>query len=153
MEACNHLIEQLPPVSAWGKHYYLGMLRERSRYTYRVIASEPNTRVFRNSKLVAVLNAGEFHENLNVKEHIQLTADKPVLVAQYAQGFKNGDSVGDPMMILVSPTQQFLDVYRFATPINGDWHHYINVVAQTQTIDEIRLNGRLIDSTLFERAR
>nr|MBP6510137.1 IgGFc-binding protein [Candidatus Kapabacteria bacterium] len=40
VEACNHLVEQLPPVSAWGKHYYLGMLKERSKYTYRVIASQ-----------------------------------------------------------------------------------------------------------------
>ena len=149
VEACNHLVEQLPPVSAWGKHYYLGMLKERSRYTYRVIASAANTRVFKNSTLAAVLNAGEFHEDLNVSEDLQITADKPVLVAQFAQGFKNGDSVGDPMMILVSPTQQFMDNYRFATPINGEWHHYVNVVAPTESIEQIRLNGRRIDSTMF----
>jgi hypothetical protein len=149
IDACNHLVEQLPPVSSWGKHYYLGMLKERSRYTYRVIAAEQNTRVFSNSKLVAVLNAGEFYEELNVFEHVQITADKPVLVAQFAQGFKNGDSVGDPMMILISPTQQFMDKYRFATPINGEWHHYVNVVAPTESIRQIRLNGRMIDSTMF----
>jgi len=151
IEACNHLIEQIPPITAWGKHYYLGMLKERSKFTYRVVASEPNTRVFKNSRLMAVLNPGEFHEELNVSEHIQVTADKPVMVAQFAQGFKNGDSVGDPMMILVSPTQQFLKVYRFATPINGDWHHYINVVAQTDAIGDIRLNGRRIESNLFQK--
>ncbi|HLP27812.1 MAG TPA: IgGFc-binding protein [Candidatus Didemnitutus sp.] len=149
IEACNHLVEQLPPVSAWGKHYYLGMLKERSKYTYRVIASQDQTKVFEDSKLVAVMKAGEFYENLNLMRHVQVTADKPVLVAQFAQGFKNGDSVGDPMMILVSPTQQFLQNYRIATPISGDWHHYINVVAPTGSIDQIRLNGRRIDSMLF----
>ncbi len=150
VDACNHLVEQLPPVTAWGMHYYLGMLKERSRFTFRVIAANDQTRVFEDSRLVAVLRAGEFYENLNVDRHVQVTADKPILVAQYAQGFKNGDSVGDPMMILVSPTQQFLKEYRFATPINGEWHHYINVVAPTSSINEIRLNGRRIDSTLFE---
>lgn len=149
VEACNHLVEQLPPISAWGKHYYLGNLRERSRYTYRVIAAETSTRVFEDSRLVAVLRAGEYFENLNVNRHVQVTADKPILVAQFAQGFRNGDSVGDPMMILVSPTQQFLQQYRFATPINGQWHHYINVVAPTGSIASIRLNGRRIDSTQF----
>ncbi|MBC8124517.1 MAG: IgGFc-binding protein [Candidatus Kapabacteria bacterium] len=149
IEACNHLIEQLPPISAWGKHYYLGMLKERSRFTYRVISSQDGTKVFEDAKLVAVLKAGEFFENLNLSRHVQVTADKPVLVAQFAQGFKNGDSVGDPMMILVSPTQQFLKEYRIATPISGDWHHYINVVAPTTSIDEIRINGRRIDSLLF----
>jgi len=149
VEACNHLIEQLPPVTAWGKHYYLGMLKERSRYTFRVIASQEATKVFEDSKLVAIMKAGEFYENLNVNRHVQITADKPVLVAQFAQGFKNGDSVGDPMMILVSPTQQFLREYRIATPISGAWHHYINVVAPAESIDQIRLNGRRIDSMIF----
>lgn len=149
VESCNHLVEQLPPVQAWGKHYYLGNLRERSKYTYRVIASEPQTKVFEDSKLIAVLKAGEFYEALNTTRHLQITADKPILVAQFAQGFRNGDSVGDPMMILVSPTQQFLNEYRFATPINGDWHHYINVVSPTTGIGSIRLNGRKVDSTAF----
>lgn len=149
IDACNHLVEQLPPVSAWGKHYYLGMLKERSKYTFRVIASQDQTKVFEDSRLVAVMRAGEFYENLNVSRHVQITADKPVLVAQFAQGFKNGDSVGDPMMILVSPTQQFLNDYRIATPISGDWHHYINLVAPTSSIGQIRLNGRKIDSVLF----
>jgi len=149
VDACNHLVEQMPPVSSWGKHFYLGNLRERSKYTYRVVASQDDTRVFEDSKLVAVLRAGEYHENPNVSRHLQVTADKPVMVAQFAQGFKNRDSVGDPMMILVSPTQQFLKQYRFATPINGDWHHYVNVVAPTTSISQIRLNGRRIDSNQF----
>jgi hypothetical protein len=149
VDACNHLVEQVPPMSSWGKHFYLGMLRQRSKYTYRVVAADDNTRVFEDNKLVAVLRAGQFHENLNVSRNIQVTADKPILVAQYAQGFKNGDAVGDPMMILVSPTQQFLKEYRFATPINGDWNHYINLVAPTQAISTIRLNGRRLDSSAF----
>ncbi len=151
VKSCNHLIEQLPPVTAMGKHYYLGQLKERSKYTFRVVASEDQTRVFKNSKLVAVLKAGEFYEELNVTDHIQVTADKPILVAQFAQGFENGDNVGDPMMILVSPTQQFMNNYRFATPINGEWHHYINVVAPTESIKDVRLNGRRVESSLFKR--
>lgn len=149
VEACNHLIEQLPPLAAWGKHYYLGMLKERSKYTYRVVAAYDSTKVFEDSRMVAVLRTGEHYEELNSTRNVQITADKPVLVAQFAQGFKNGDSVGDPMMILVSPTQQFLNRYRFATPINGDWHHYVNVVSPRSTASKIRLNGRPIDSNLF----
>ncbi len=149
VEACNHLIEQMPPVTTWGKHYYLGMLKERSRYTYRVIASSDSTKVFEDSKLIAILKAGEYYENLNAMKNTQITANKPIMVAQFAQGFKNGDSVGDPMMILVTPTQQFRTEYRFATPINGDWHHYVNVIAPRESLREIRLNGRPVDTTLF----
>lgn len=150
VQACNHLVEQLPPVSSWGKHFYVGMLKSRSRYTLRVVASEPRTKVFENTKLVSVLNAGEFYENMNVRQHLQITADKPVMVAQYSQGFRNGDSVGDPMMILVSPTQQFINRYRIATPVNGSWDHYVNLIVPTENISSMRLDGQPMQTTDFE---
>lgn len=149
--ACNHLVEQLPPISAWGKHYYIGRLRERSRYTFRVLAAEDRTRVFKNQTLIAVLNAGEYYEEPNATEHLQITADKPILVAQYSQGYGNGDEVGDPMMILLSPTQQFMKRYRIATPVQGSWHHYVNIIAREEAIPSIRLNGRPLPRNSFER--
>lgn len=151
VKACNHLVEQLPPISAWGKQYYIGKLQGRSRYTFRVLASQDRTRVFKDQTLVAVLNAGEYYEEPNATEHVQLSADKPILVAQYSQGFGNGDEVGDPMMILISPTQQFVSRYRIATPIQGSWDHYVNIVAPEQAIGTIRLDGRPIPPNQFER--
>ncbi len=148
--ACNHLVEQLPPVTAWGKHFYVGMLKGRSRYTLRVVAHENHTKVFEDSRLVSVLNEGEFYENLNVRKHVQITADRPVLVAQYSQGFKNGDSIGDPMMILISPTQQFVHRYRIATPVNGYWDHFLNLVVPTDKISTLRLDGRPVALSEFE---
>lgn len=147
--ACNHLVEQMPPLQSWGKHYYIGKFQSRSRYSYRVLANEPLTKVFENNKLIKTLNEGEFYERES-KENIQITADKPILVAQYSQGYRNGDSLGDPMMIMISPTLQFLRKYRFATPINGIWQHFVNVVAPTKAISNIRLNGVLLDSSIFE---
>lgn len=147
--ACNHLAEQLPPLHAWGKHFYIGRMKLRSKYTYRVLAHYPNTKLFENSNLLQVLNPGEFFEKQSDKD-IQLTADKPVLVAQYSQGFKNGDSIGDPMMLLISPTQQFLRKYRFATPVNGEWEHIINIVVPSNSIQTMQLNGKSIDTTQFK---
>ncbi len=147
---CNHLVEQLPPVTAWGSHYYIGMLEGRSRYTIRVLAEHNKTKVFENSILVATLDAGQFYENSAVRQHLQITTDHPVLVAQYSQGFLNGDSIGDPMMLLASPTQQFLKGYRFATPKSGQWRHFVNVVVPTAAIGTLRLDSRPVDSTIFE---
>ncbi len=147
--ACNHLVEQMPPLNSWGKHFYLGKLKSRSFYTYRVLANEDETKVFEDSKLIKVLNAGEFYEK-NSNKNIQITAGKPILLAQYSQGFRNGDSIGDPMMLLISPTQQFLKHYRFATPINGSWKHYVNVVVPTKAIGTLRLDSIKVDSALFE---
>lgn len=148
IKACNHLVEQIPPISSWGKHFYIGRLKGRSFYTYRVLAHEPNTKVFENSKLIATLKAGQFIER-NSNQDLQVTADKPVLVAQYSQGYENGDQIGDPMMLLISPTQQFLSEYRFATPINGSWNHHVNVVVPNSSIASMELNGRKMNPRDF----
>jgi hypothetical protein len=147
--ACNHLVEQMPPIHSWGKHFYIGMFNQRSNYTYRVLANENNTKVFEDSKLVKILKGGEFYEN-TLSQSIQLTADRPVLVAQYSQGYRNGDSIGDPMMLLVTPTQQFLSAYRFATPVNGFWKHSVNVIVPTTAIRSLRLDSRPVDSSVFK---
>ncbi|MGB9771193.1 MAG: outer membrane beta-barrel protein [Candidatus Kapaibacteriota bacterium] len=148
--ACNHLVEQIPPISSWGKHFYLGILKPRKNYTFRVLANEPETKVFIDGKLVRTLNAGEFFDSL-VDKPLQITANKPILVAQYSHGYNIGDSIGDPMMLLVSPTLQFLKSYRFATPVNGEWRHYINVVIPTIAIKSLRLDGAPVDSSLFQQ--
>ncbi len=148
--ACNHLVEQVPPIPSWGRHFYLGSFKSRLRYTYRVLANHDSTRVFVNNLLVSELKSGEHYERID-NRNIQLTATKPVLVAQFSHGMSDGDSVGDPMMILVSPTQQFLKSYRFATPVNGSWNHFINVIVPTTAINTLRLNGRMISSSDFEQ--
>jgi hypothetical protein len=148
--ACNHLVEQLPPIPSWGRHFYLGTFKSRFRYTYRVLAHHNDTKVFENNDLVAELKAGEHFEKID-NRNIQITATKPILVAQYSHGLNDGDSIGDPMMILVSPTQQFLKSYRFATPVSGSWHHYVNVVVPTASINNIILDGKKLSSSDFEQ--
>ena len=149
IKACNHIVEQIPPVASWGKHFYVGKLKGRSTYTYRVLAHTNGTRVFEDAKLVATLKAGDYYER-NTDMAVQITADKPVLVAQYSQGYENKDLIGDPMMLLISPTQQFLTQYRFATPVNGSWNHYVNVVVPTRAISSFEMNGKKIDPKDFE---
>lgn len=147
--ACNHLVEQLPPIPSWGKHFYLGMLKPRSNYTFRALASQDSTKLFLDAEFIKMLNAGEFYES-TLRHPSQVAANKPILVSQYSQGFQNGDSIGDPMMLLISPTQQFLRKYRFATPVNGFWEHYINVVIPTVATASMKLNGIHIDTSLFQ---
>jgi len=148
--ACNHLVEQLPPLSSWGRNYYLGELKSRSKSTYRVLADQDGTRVFEDAQFVIELKAGQYYEKMHSKP-VQITSNKPVLVAQYSQGNKNGDAIGDPMMLLISPTQQFLKKYRFATPVNGFWEHYINIVIPTTAIPTLRLDQRRVDPKYFQK--
>lgn len=147
--ACNHLVEQLPPIPSWGRHYYIGMLKKRKKYSYRVLASMDSTKVFEDAKLIKVLKAGDFVER-NVGKPVQITASNPVLVAQYSQGFSSGDQIGDPMMLLISPTQQFLTKYRFTTPVKGFWDHFVNVIVPQEAIGTLKLDGVSVDSSKFQ---
>ncbi len=149
VRACNHLVEQMPPLHSWGRQFYIGTLARRTSSTFRVLASQPGTVIFENFKKVRTLDAGQFYEKRNQTANTQITASKPVLVAQYAQGYQNGDSIGDPMMILVSPSQQFLPRYRFATPVNGAWRHYINVIVPRNAVRTMLLDGQPVDSRRF----
>jgi len=162
---CNYLVEQLPPVHSWGKHFILGQFAKRSSYVYRVIASKPNTKIFENSVFIRELQSGEMYENSSVgSKNIMLTASEPVLVAQYSQGFLGGagpvegrvsrvrgDSIGDPMMLVVSPTQQFLTEYRFATPKTSytNWKHFVNIIVPSSSVESLRFNGRVIDTMKY----
>jgi|GEM_PF-1671172 len=149
VKACNLLVEQVPPVRSWGRQFFVGALAARTSSVLRVLASEDSTQVFENNLPVANLKAGEFYENTNLRENTMITATRPVLVAQLSKGFDNGDNVGDPMMIAVAPTEQFLSAYRFATPVRGSWKHYINLVALTASLDSLRLDSMPINRALF----
>ncbi|MGE3801195.1 MAG: IgGFc-binding protein [Candidatus Kapaibacterium sp.] len=157
-KACNLLVEQMPPLQSWGRQFFVGTLAGRQSSVIRVLAGEDGTEIFENNSKVATLKAGEFYENSNLKVNTMLTATKPILVSQFSKGFTVpdpitgiADSVGDPMMIVVAPTEQFLDGYRFATPVKGSWDHYINIITPTESIGSIRLNGQPINAGRFEK--
>ncbi len=155
-KACNILVEQMPPVRSWGRQFFVGTLAGRASSVIRVLANEDGTEVFENNSRVATLKAGDYYENPNLKVNTMLTSSKPVLVAQYAKGYtapdpvtRRADSVGDPMMIVVAPTEQFLSDYRFATPVTGNWEHYINLIVPTEAVGTLRLNDERISRDRF----
>ncbi|MBR59058.1 MAG: hypothetical protein CMH54_13700 [Myxococcales bacterium] len=87
-ECCgDHLEQQLPPVSSWGKEFVLGRSMERGEEKdyVRVLAAQNGTQVQINGSATPggfSLNKGGFQEVM-VDGHIQITADKPILVAQF----------------------------------------------------------------------
>lgn len=157
-KACNILVEQMPPLQSWGRQFFVGTLAARASSVLRVLASEDSTEVFENNRKVASLRAGQYYENPNLAQNTMLTANRPILVAQFSKGFTApnsesavADSVGDPMMIIVAPTEQFLSNYRFATPVKGSWEHYINILVPTESIGSLRLNGEPVPAQQFKK--
>ncbi len=87
--ACDHIEEQLPPLAAWGRRYVVARSWPRGNApdVVRILAAEDGTHVTVTPALttVPVLNAGQFHE-FEISDHVEITADKQVLVGQYLEG-------------------------------------------------------------------
>jgi len=81
-----------------------------------------------------------------------ITADNPVLSAQFAHGTEDESSdttKGDPFMILLPGEGQFLNNYRFSTPETTILNNYINLIILKNDLNEIKLDNASIDPLLF----
>jgi CshA-type fibril repeat protein len=158
---CDHLVQQLPPTSAWGKDFLSVRLSTRAKGdTYRVLANEDDTEISVNGSVVDTIDAGEYWESIlpvgatspgSQGTFIQTT--QPTLVAQYGNGsIYDGRQVGS-MMMIIPPTDQYLDAYTFRAPQiagNPAFSTYLNLVVPTDDVGEITLDGVAISADSFD---
>ena len=97
---------------------------------------------------MATLNHGKFFEKI-LTARSQIEASAPVLVAQYSPGQGFDNVISDPFMMLIPPTEQFLNHYTFSTPASGFTKNFVNVVVPTSAISSLILDGSPINTALF----
>ena len=134
------LFQQQYPISSWGKNFgFVPFGDYPNGNPYRVLASEDNTKVFFDGVQVATLNEGQIYPatfNSNpvvLTSPINISADKPIAVIQYAQNLAcSGGGYGDPDMVLLNPIEQNIkDITIFSSAQQAITHQWINVVMQT----------------------
>lgn len=163
------LIEQIPPVTTWGKNALLVPIKEpndlstRRGALYRILASRDNTVLTINGNIVATLNKGEFYqEELNNPKDI--VANYPILagVFKYSAG-QSGVTfpLADPFIILIPPKEQFIKQCKVINvqaweknsgdqryyPVYGE--HFITIVAPESGIDSIYIDGQKLHEEEF----
>ena len=155
-KACNILIEQLPPTDTWGTSFVASPFADRKFYILRVVADKEGTEVTLNGKPVATLGPGGFYEAKDLKDHAVISSNLPVMVTQFATGFtyradrgELADSIGDPMMILLPPTNGFLATYHITVPFDGEWENYVNLTVPAHAREALRVNGKPVDPSIF----
>ncbi len=147
--ACDHIVEELPPVTSWGRNFITVPLKTRlNGDTFRFLASTDNTVVKVNGTTVATLNRGRFFETI-ITGRSQVTSDKPILVAQYSNSSSYDNVTSDPFMMLIPPFEQFLGNYTITTPATGFAQNFVNVVAPSAAVGSIRLDGVIIPAASF----
>ncbi|MDP4219212.1 MAG: T9SS type A sorting domain-containing protein [Bacteroidota bacterium] len=145
----DHLVEQLPPVSAWGDSALVVRYATSSLPDLvRIVSSEDDNKITVNGTVVATLNAGGFYEIRQLTTPVSIQATSPILVGQYMHTSVNtlgANPYGDPAYSLVFPVEQFDTSYTFMLDENPTFSgNYINIVADPAGVSTMMLDGNPI---------
>ena len=140
---CNHLVEQIPPVSVWGRDFITSPTPNRpsGKDEVHVLASKDNTKVNVDWQFKKTLSKGETYQiQAPSKDSLEISTSNPSLVVQYTSG------AGSPSMSIVPPRQWASNDYTVyvANGVDG----YMNVVIDTRSRSGLRVQGPL-DSVLM----
>jgi hypothetical protein len=151
--ACDHLVEQIPPITTWGTEFLTTPLATRKGGDiFRILAAHDNTEVKIDGAVVARLKRGKFKQvNLASGSFHQITTSAPALVVQYSKGTSADRVVSDPFMMIVPPTEQFGSDYFVSTPPVEPvaFNNFINIVVPTDQKAGLRLDEAPIPDTAF----
>lgn len=141
----DHLTEQLPPISTWGRSFVMtkfepGVLGD----IIRVLALEDNTVVKMNGVGWTTLNANQFAEVL-IQGNTAFESDKPVLVGAFAHTTHTYLGIGDPDMSIVPPLNQAYNDYTFFNSSDPAYtEQRLIVVTEQSGVGDIRLDGTTV---------
>ena len=144
---CDHIEEQLYPVSAWGRRYVAARSSPRGEPlgtgqepdVWRVLANSDGTEVVTvpHQAVIPVLDKGQWYE-FESTEDFELQASRAVLLGQYLASEHAPDPrdhngpgdarTGDPAFILAVPVEQYREDYVVLTPDRYE-HDFVTVIA------------------------
>jgi len=145
----DHIVEQMISISYWSKNYIVLPLSTKSNYILRILASMNSTIVSINNNINFTLNSGEFFEQV-MTETAVIDSNNPITAAQFSTGGNStSEDCGDPFMIIIPSSNQFLNNYIFDTMNPLIEYNYINIIALTADIKNIKLDNIQVDQTSF----
>lgn len=143
---CDHLVEQMYPVSTWGLKYATSPYQTRNNDIFRIIASQANTTVTVNGGAPFTLNAGGVNQQLLAAASF-IQADKPIMVVQYSRGADCDGANADPFIIVLSPVEQTLNDITFnAFTSSVISSYFVNITSKTSNVNTITLDNSPISA-------
>ena len=162
VEACDHLVEQLPPSLTWGRQFYVASSQGKSAgEQYKLITSSPTTTVvcycYSSGESVSQIfsttlnGTGSSYEfNLAQDMFCSVRANSPVLLVQFAIGASREPSeYGDPFMMMIPPVEQYRNNYTFVT--QSGFQNAVTIIVASQFLNtaDVVLNGSSISSAAW----
>ena len=99
-----------------------------------------------NEKILFV-NSSQYAEvSTATNLHMSIIASNPVLVAQFEKGYQaDSGTIGDPLMIFLTPTDLFYHKYTFTTlDFKGEYTHFVTMIGQARETSGLQLNAKPI---------
>ena len=148
---CEHLTEQIPPTDTWGNAFLLVPFKGRNSDQYFKLVTK------RNLTTVSVACNSSEVKNFSIEEkggshlfsissfdYCYLLSSKPILIAQLASGGMI-DDVGDPIMIILPPMQQYVQSASLSVLGVEDFSKsYVNI-ATTGNVSGMQYDGRPLE--------
>ncbi|MBL0359415.1 MAG: T9SS type A sorting domain-containing protein [Chitinophagaceae bacterium] len=149
--ACDHLVEQMPPLTSWGKSFLTVPLATRLQGdVFRFLAQKNGTAVSVNGAVVANLSAGQFFETiLSSTSYNRITSNEPILVGQYSRSSDADGVVSDPFFALVPPDEQFLNSYVVSAGTANIPNNHLNITSPTSNIGTVTVDGAVVSAGLW----
>ena len=137
--AADDLLMQLPPVSSWGRQFYLTPFpSDNIGGSIKVIASEPGTTVSINGRdnfnsqafSRYISNAGEsWQQQIGPGGAFSITSNKPVQVVYFTASEPGTNTIGRPSGLLLPAKSQFLESYSIKSR-DSQYTEYVLVVIE-----------------------
>ena len=153
---CDHLVEQLPPLSALGKSFVLVPFAERTGGDFvRVVTTVDDTIIQKNGVEITPSGGAAAHSivsfNLASTEFAVLQSSSPILVMQLLKSETAENSLisSDPAMTAVPPVAQWANSFVFAPVVwqssyGSQTKHYVSIVVAAGQTAGVRLDGNPI---------
>ena len=151
---CEMLVEQMLPTDSFGQEFLTVPFANRSAGDIiRVYAHQSSTGISVNGTLSAILTAGSFYETSRTAA-TRITSTQPVSVAQFAKSCRveahPDNCYGDPTMLTVLPTSQWVSRYNAVVPqMVGVHDHFLQIVAPVSAINDVRIDGQSVAAASF----
>ncbi len=153
---CDYLIEQLPPVTSWGKEFIIVPLAGRKNGdTYRFLASEDNCDIYLDGLKITTLNKNEIYEAI-IDGPGYISSTGRILLTQYANGVSYDNptnDIGDPFMMIIPPVEQFLSSYTIYSPDIGTpvtlTSNFLNLIVNKSDKSNIKVDATPVPSFIF----
>lgn len=148
-EACNPLYEQLVPTLTFGVQTFIPPIAQRAESMIRVMATAEPATISVNGALPVTIMPGMWWEARRDAMPVHVTSDVPVQVALFGMGFRSGDSIGDPCMIMVPPHEQFAREQLITTSALPSWKHFLTLMCGPDNHNTVFVNGTAVPASAW----